>query len=277
MASSPSYTTSGLSSAPSSLIPPPRAKEYHPSGSSGDQSGLASSSSGVMTQVNIKALQALEIMKSCHDFDCTMSLESLATIQKRYSILNEYQANHATRTNDGMKAYDDMINNRGINGLSGFLLPLTRLLGCANLLVSYLRAPHSGVHLVRVPDCSTGCSAPTSCSRYVVPPQSSTRRRAYLDAVGNTITISTPQLHTKQRAPYPSPPRIPAPVSDEKIRERERDRHVAVVGEALRQWATGNGSDPVPFASATSCDLAGPAGFRLRRHAPAAGPAAGLF
>ncbi|RRT33078.1 hypothetical protein B296_00049564 [Ensete ventricosum] len=32
----------------------------------------------------------LEVMKSCHDFNSTMSLESLATIWKRYTILNEY-------------------------------------------------------------------------------------------------------------------------------------------------------------------------------------------
>ncbi|RZS26915.1 hypothetical protein BHM03_00060335 [Ensete ventricosum] len=43
-----------------------------------------------MTRANVKALQALEIMKSCHDFDSTISLKSLATIWKRYSIPNEY-------------------------------------------------------------------------------------------------------------------------------------------------------------------------------------------
>ncbi|RWW78336.1 hypothetical protein BHE74_00013485 [Ensete ventricosum] len=38
----------------------------------------------------VLALQALEVMKSCDDFDSTMSLESLATIRWRYSIPSEY-------------------------------------------------------------------------------------------------------------------------------------------------------------------------------------------
>ncbi|RWW72550.1 hypothetical protein BHE74_00019633 [Ensete ventricosum] len=54
------------------------------------QSGPLSSSSGVMTRADVKALQALEVMKSCHDFDSIVSLESLATIRKRYSIPDEY-------------------------------------------------------------------------------------------------------------------------------------------------------------------------------------------
>ncbi|RWW24582.1 hypothetical protein GW17_00011123 [Ensete ventricosum] len=38
----------------------------------------------------VLALQALEVMKSCDDFDSTVSLESLATIRRRYSIPSEY-------------------------------------------------------------------------------------------------------------------------------------------------------------------------------------------
>ncbi|RWW70175.1 hypothetical protein BHE74_00022159 [Ensete ventricosum] len=71
MASSPSYTTSGLSSAPSSPIPLLWAEECRPSGSLRDQSSPPSSSSGVMTQADVKALQALKVMKSYHDFDST--------------------------------------------------------------------------------------------------------------------------------------------------------------------------------------------------------------
>ncbi|RWW15302.1 hypothetical protein GW17_00020864 [Ensete ventricosum] len=55
--------TSGISS--------PRAEECRPSCSLGGQSGPPSSSSGVMTQANMKALQALEGMKLCHNFNST--------------------------------------------------------------------------------------------------------------------------------------------------------------------------------------------------------------
>ncbi|RRT77102.1 hypothetical protein B296_00010791 [Ensete ventricosum] len=43
-----------------------------------------------MTRADVIALQALELMKSCHDFDSTVSIESLDTIQKHYSIPTEY-------------------------------------------------------------------------------------------------------------------------------------------------------------------------------------------
>ncbi|RWW85345.1 hypothetical protein BHE74_00005961 [Ensete ventricosum] len=43
-----------------------------------------------MTSVDVKALQALEVMKSCHDFDSTMSLKSLAMVRKLFNIPNEY-------------------------------------------------------------------------------------------------------------------------------------------------------------------------------------------
>ncbi|RZS00986.1 hypothetical protein BHM03_00030785, partial [Ensete ventricosum] len=38
----------------------------------------------------IKAFQALEVMKSCHDFDSTFSVESLVMVRKHYSIPDEY-------------------------------------------------------------------------------------------------------------------------------------------------------------------------------------------
>ncbi|RWW60843.1 hypothetical protein BHE74_00032132 [Ensete ventricosum] len=90
MVSSPSFSVSSFSSAPSSPVPPPRTEECRPSGSSRDQSNPCSSSSGVMTRADVKALQALEVIKSCHDFDSTVSLESLAMVQKCFNIPNEY-------------------------------------------------------------------------------------------------------------------------------------------------------------------------------------------
>ncbi|RWW70571.1 hypothetical protein BHE74_00021743 [Ensete ventricosum] len=65
MVSSPS-PASGFSYAPSSLlVPPPRAGGRHSSGSKSGQSEPYSLSSGVITQTDIKAFQALEVMKSC--------------------------------------------------------------------------------------------------------------------------------------------------------------------------------------------------------------------
>ncbi|RWW60639.1 hypothetical protein BHE74_00032355 [Ensete ventricosum] len=45
-------------------------------------SGPESSSSGVMTGTDAKVRQALETMKLHHDFDSTVCLESLGSIQK---------------------------------------------------------------------------------------------------------------------------------------------------------------------------------------------------
>ncbi|RRT66866.1 hypothetical protein B296_00009104 [Ensete ventricosum] len=72
-----------------------------------------------MTQANVKALSALEVMKSCHDFDSTVSLESLATIQKHFSIPNEYVL-HAPRPRqrpchpclEGFSVYIDALEAR---------------------------------------------------------------------------------------------------------------------------------------------------------------------
>ncbi|RRT79594.1 hypothetical protein B296_00005179 [Ensete ventricosum] len=60
------------------------------------ESGPQSLSSGIMARVDAKALQALEAMKSHHDFDSTMSHESLVAVRKRFSIPNEYVL-HAPR------------------------------------------------------------------------------------------------------------------------------------------------------------------------------------
>ncbi|RRT45707.1 hypothetical protein B296_00032649, partial [Ensete ventricosum] len=61
-----------------------------PSCSPGGRSRPPSTSLGVMTLADVKALQALDVMKSCHNFDSTISLESLGTIRERYSIPTEY-------------------------------------------------------------------------------------------------------------------------------------------------------------------------------------------
>ncbi|RZS14181.1 hypothetical protein BHM03_00045838 [Ensete ventricosum] len=90
MASSPSFSISSFSTNPSSLVSPPRVKERRPSDSSGNKSGPPSSSSSVITQVDAKALQALEAMKSFHDFNSIVTFKSLASIWKRYSIPDEY-------------------------------------------------------------------------------------------------------------------------------------------------------------------------------------------
>ncbi|RRT57079.1 hypothetical protein B296_00027581 [Ensete ventricosum] len=60
------------------------------SDSLGNQSGPESLSSGMMIGMDIKALQALEAMKSHHNFNSTISLESLGSIQKRFSISTKY-------------------------------------------------------------------------------------------------------------------------------------------------------------------------------------------
>ncbi|RRT74369.1 hypothetical protein B296_00026963 [Ensete ventricosum] len=85
-----SSTSSASSSSSSSSIPTPQAKGGRPCGSEVGQLESSSSSSGVMIPTDLRAFKALEIMKSCHDFDSTVSVESLVVIQERYSILSEY-------------------------------------------------------------------------------------------------------------------------------------------------------------------------------------------
>ncbi|RWV79514.1 hypothetical protein GW17_00059336 [Ensete ventricosum] len=48
--------------------------------------GTSSSSSGVMTSKDIKALKALRIMKSGYDFDLVVTAECLVTIQERCRV-----------------------------------------------------------------------------------------------------------------------------------------------------------------------------------------------
>ncbi|RWW77763.1 hypothetical protein BHE74_00014046 [Ensete ventricosum] len=45
---------------------------------------------GALSPMDAKALQAHEVMKSCHDFDSIMTEGSLATIQAHYSVSDEY-------------------------------------------------------------------------------------------------------------------------------------------------------------------------------------------
>ncbi|RWV78830.1 hypothetical protein GW17_00060130 [Ensete ventricosum] len=90
MASSPSFSISSFYAKPSSPISPPRAEECCPSDSSGNKSGPPSSSSSIVTRADAKALQALEAMKSFHDFDSIVTYESLASIRKCYSISDEF-------------------------------------------------------------------------------------------------------------------------------------------------------------------------------------------
>ncbi|RRT40313.1 hypothetical protein B296_00041598 [Ensete ventricosum] len=85
-----SFSVSSFSSSLSSPVPPSREERRRSNDSSGNQSVPESSSSGVMTGAEAKVLQALEVMKSFHDFDSTIFLESLGSVRKRFSIPNEY-------------------------------------------------------------------------------------------------------------------------------------------------------------------------------------------
>ncbi|RRT52373.1 hypothetical protein B296_00027477 [Ensete ventricosum] len=81
IASTPSFSVSSFSSSLSSPIPPSREERRRSNDSSGNQSVPESSSSGVMTGAEAKVLQASEIMKSLHDFDSTICLESLGLVR----------------------------------------------------------------------------------------------------------------------------------------------------------------------------------------------------
>ncbi|RZS01222.1 hypothetical protein BHM03_00031041, partial [Ensete ventricosum] len=74
--------------------------------------GPESSSSGVMTGADAKALQALEAMKLHHDFDSTVYLESLGSVRKRFSIPSEYVL-HAPRS--GQQPYHPCPRGFGIS------------------------------------------------------------------------------------------------------------------------------------------------------------------
>ncbi|RWW68492.1 hypothetical protein BHE74_00023982 [Ensete ventricosum] len=83
----------------------------------------------MMTGADAKALQALEAMKSHHDFDSTVCLESLGSVRKRFSIPNEYVL-HAPRS--GQRPYNPYPGGFGIsiNALeAGLRFPLHPVIG----------------------------------------------------------------------------------------------------------------------------------------------------
>ncbi|RRT37381.1 hypothetical protein B296_00049937 [Ensete ventricosum] len=133
MVSTPFLSVSSFSSSLSSLVPPPREERCRSNDSLGNQSVPESSSSGMMTGADAKALQALEAMKFHHDFDSTVCLESLGSVRKRFSIPNEYVL-HAPRS--GQRPYNPYPGGFGIsiNALeAGLRFPLHPVIGeCLN-------------------------------------------------------------------------------------------------------------------------------------------------
>ncbi|RWV77742.1 hypothetical protein GW17_00061390, partial [Ensete ventricosum] len=89
MASSISFTTSEFTSR-SSSDPSSQAEGCRPSNRVGSRLEALSSSSVILTRSDVKAIKAVEVMKSCHDFDSTISTESLVLIRRRFSIPDEY-------------------------------------------------------------------------------------------------------------------------------------------------------------------------------------------
>ncbi|RWV95792.1 hypothetical protein GW17_00041545, partial [Ensete ventricosum] len=65
-----------------------------------------------MTGAEAKVLQALKVMKSFHDFDSTICLESLGLVRKRFSIPNEYVL-YAPRS--GQQPYHPCLGGFGIS------------------------------------------------------------------------------------------------------------------------------------------------------------------
>ncbi|RZS12659.1 hypothetical protein BHM03_00044149 [Ensete ventricosum] len=112
IASTPSFSVSSFSSSLSSPVPPSREERRRSNDSSGNQSVPESSSSSVMTRDEAKVLQALEVMKSLHDFDSTICLESLRSVRKRFSIPNEYVL-HAHRS--GQRPYHPCPGGFGVS------------------------------------------------------------------------------------------------------------------------------------------------------------------
>ncbi|RWW70935.1 hypothetical protein BHE74_00021361 [Ensete ventricosum] len=70
----------------------------------------ASSSSGALTSMDVRALKALEVMKSCHDW--ILSVELLSAVREHYSILSEYVL-HAPAL--GQQPYDSFPNGFSIS------------------------------------------------------------------------------------------------------------------------------------------------------------------
>ncbi|RRT36502.1 hypothetical protein B296_00025866 [Ensete ventricosum] len=112
MASTLSFSVSSFSSSRSSPIPPPQEERHRSNDSSESSSVPESSSSGVMTRAEAKVLQALEVMKSLHDFDSNICLESLGSVRKRFSIPNEYVL-HAPRS--GQRPYHPCLTGFSIS------------------------------------------------------------------------------------------------------------------------------------------------------------------
>ncbi|RRT66912.1 hypothetical protein B296_00039754 [Ensete ventricosum] len=70
----------------------------------------ASSSSGALTLMDVRALKALEVMKSCHDW--ILSVELLSAVREHYSIPSEYVL-HAPAL--GQQPYDSFPNGFSIS------------------------------------------------------------------------------------------------------------------------------------------------------------------
>ncbi|RWV77483.1 hypothetical protein GW17_00061675 [Ensete ventricosum] len=101
--------TSSASPSSSSMVSIPPTEEVRSSGSVATQP-KASSSSGALTLMDVRALKALEVMKSCHDW--ILSVELLSAVQEHYSIPSEYVL-HAPAL--GQQPYDSFPNGFSIS------------------------------------------------------------------------------------------------------------------------------------------------------------------
>ncbi|RRT71928.1 hypothetical protein B296_00020942 [Ensete ventricosum] len=73
---------------------------------------VVSLSSGGMSSVDVKAYQALEVMKLCHNFDSIMTEELLGLVQEHYSISDSYEL-HAPQPKQC--PYDSFPNGFGLS------------------------------------------------------------------------------------------------------------------------------------------------------------------
>ncbi|RZS05263.1 hypothetical protein BHM03_00035732 [Ensete ventricosum] len=76
-----------LISSSSSSVPSPRVRGGSPNNTEVETLG---SSSSVMTPMDMKALKASGIIKSCQDFDLVVSAQCLVVIRERYSIPDKF-------------------------------------------------------------------------------------------------------------------------------------------------------------------------------------------
>ncbi|RWW00277.1 hypothetical protein GW17_00036763 [Ensete ventricosum] len=104
MSSSSSSSSSSYSSQSSPYI------VESSSGSPGVE--VVSSSLGGMSSVDVKAYQALEVMKLCHNFDSIMTEELLGLVQEHYSISDSYEL-HAPQPRQC--PYDSFPNGFGLS------------------------------------------------------------------------------------------------------------------------------------------------------------------